>query len=370
MALATDPEPADPRRADDRPRRNGRGRGPRPDRRAPGAAFTPPCSSSATTSGVIRKTCEHIGVLYAGELVEEGPTEEILQNPRHPYTVGLLRCIPRGGTPQGPRQARHDPRASCPRSASTSPAACTSIAAALAQDDLRRPTSPPTQRSGRRTRAAATSTSRRRAAARHERAAPVAESPSTATAMPLPQGRRPDEDVQAGRPRDQGARGRFGRALAGRDARARRRVRERQDDLRADAARDRRADRRERSRSTAGRCRRKLGARSVSGRRRAADRLPEPGLGAQPAPHGAADAEANAREARDMSPAARPRGARSELVERGATARAGALVAADRAVRRDRSSASRSPARSRASRASSCVTSRPRRSTSRSRPRS
>ncbi|MBA2741827.1 MAG: ABC transporter ATP-binding protein [Actinobacteria bacterium] len=46
---------------------------------------------------VIRKTCERVGVLYAGELVEEGPTEEILQNPSHPYTVGLLRCIPRGG---------------------------------------------------------------------------------------------------------------------------------------------------------------------------------------------------------------------------------------------------------------------------------
>ena len=47
--------------------------------------------------GLIRKMCERTGVLYAGELVEEGPTEEILQNPRHPYTVGLLRCIPRGG---------------------------------------------------------------------------------------------------------------------------------------------------------------------------------------------------------------------------------------------------------------------------------
>jgi peptide/nickel transport system ATP-binding protein len=47
--------------------------------------------------GVIRKTCRRVGVLYAGELVEEGPTEEILSNPRHPYTVGLLRCIPRGG---------------------------------------------------------------------------------------------------------------------------------------------------------------------------------------------------------------------------------------------------------------------------------
>jgi peptide/nickel transport system ATP-binding protein len=47
--------------------------------------------------GVIRKMCERIGVLYAGELVEQGPTDEILSNPRHPYTVGLLRCIPRGG---------------------------------------------------------------------------------------------------------------------------------------------------------------------------------------------------------------------------------------------------------------------------------
>jgi peptide/nickel transport system ATP-binding protein len=47
--------------------------------------------------GVIRKMCSRVGVLYAGELVEEGPTEQLLQEPRHPYTVGLLRCIPRGG---------------------------------------------------------------------------------------------------------------------------------------------------------------------------------------------------------------------------------------------------------------------------------
>ena len=47
--------------------------------------------------GVIRKMCSKVGVLYAGELVEEGPTEQLLRDPRHPYTVGLLRCIPRGG---------------------------------------------------------------------------------------------------------------------------------------------------------------------------------------------------------------------------------------------------------------------------------
>ncbi len=46
---------------------------------------------------VIRKMCERVGVLYAGRLVEEGPAEAVFGDPRHPYTVGLLRCIPRGG---------------------------------------------------------------------------------------------------------------------------------------------------------------------------------------------------------------------------------------------------------------------------------
>jgi peptide/nickel transport system ATP-binding protein len=47
--------------------------------------------------GVISKMCSRVGVLYAGRLVEEGPVGTVLQDPRHPYTVGLLRCIPRGG---------------------------------------------------------------------------------------------------------------------------------------------------------------------------------------------------------------------------------------------------------------------------------
>ena len=47
--------------------------------------------------GVIRKMCSRVGVLYAGEMVEEGTAEQVLHDPRHPYTVGLLRCIPRGG---------------------------------------------------------------------------------------------------------------------------------------------------------------------------------------------------------------------------------------------------------------------------------
>jgi peptide/nickel transport system ATP-binding protein len=46
---------------------------------------------------VIAKMCDRVGVMYAGELVEQGPAREIFDNPRHPYTVGLLRCVPRRG---------------------------------------------------------------------------------------------------------------------------------------------------------------------------------------------------------------------------------------------------------------------------------
>lgn len=46
---------------------------------------------------VVAKLCDRVGVLYAGTLVEEGPAAEIFGNPRHPYTVGLLRCLPTRG---------------------------------------------------------------------------------------------------------------------------------------------------------------------------------------------------------------------------------------------------------------------------------
>jgi peptide/nickel transport system ATP-binding protein len=46
---------------------------------------------------VIAKMCEQVGVLYAGRVIEEGPADQVFRDPRHPYTVGLLRCIPRGG---------------------------------------------------------------------------------------------------------------------------------------------------------------------------------------------------------------------------------------------------------------------------------
>jgi peptide/nickel transport system ATP-binding protein len=46
---------------------------------------------------VITKMCDRVGVLYAGRLVEEGPVQAVFDDPRHPYAVGLLRCLPRGG---------------------------------------------------------------------------------------------------------------------------------------------------------------------------------------------------------------------------------------------------------------------------------
>ncbi|HXV96039.1 MAG TPA: ABC transporter ATP-binding protein [Gaiellaceae bacterium] len=46
---------------------------------------------------VVRHMCDRVGVLYAGRLVEEGPAGELFRDPCHPYTVGLLRCLPRSG---------------------------------------------------------------------------------------------------------------------------------------------------------------------------------------------------------------------------------------------------------------------------------
>ena len=47
--------------------------------------------------GLVVRLCERVGVLYAGRLVEEGPAKQLFTDPRHPYTMGLLRCVPRLG---------------------------------------------------------------------------------------------------------------------------------------------------------------------------------------------------------------------------------------------------------------------------------
>ncbi|NMB25125.1 MAG: ABC transporter ATP-binding protein [Firmicutes bacterium] len=44
--------------------------------------------------GVVAETCDRVGVMYAGNIVEVGNTEQIFEDARHPYTQGLLRAIP------------------------------------------------------------------------------------------------------------------------------------------------------------------------------------------------------------------------------------------------------------------------------------
>ncbi|OWP57102.1 MAG: hypothetical protein B2I17_02805 [Thermoplasmatales archaeon B_DKE] len=45
--------------------------------------------------GVVAEMCDKIGIMYAGNLVEEAPVNDIFYNPKHPYTIGLLKSIPR-----------------------------------------------------------------------------------------------------------------------------------------------------------------------------------------------------------------------------------------------------------------------------------
>ena len=47
--------------------------------------------------GVVSEMCNRVIVLYCGEVVEEATTEELFENPHHPYTVGLLSTLPHFG---------------------------------------------------------------------------------------------------------------------------------------------------------------------------------------------------------------------------------------------------------------------------------
>jgi len=48
--------------------------------------------------GVVAQTCDRLAVLYAGRVAEIGSTEDIFNNPQHPYTRGLMNAIPRPGS--------------------------------------------------------------------------------------------------------------------------------------------------------------------------------------------------------------------------------------------------------------------------------
>src|SRR5207244_12400434 len=56
--------------------------------------------------GVVARYAKRVNVMYAGRIVESGPAAAIYHDPRHPYTIPLLRSLPRLDRP---RQARLDP---------------------------------------------------------------------------------------------------------------------------------------------------------------------------------------------------------------------------------------------------------------------
>ena len=45
--------------------------------------------------GVVAGTCQYVNVMYAGHIIESAPVKQIFETPAHPYTVGLLKSIPR-----------------------------------------------------------------------------------------------------------------------------------------------------------------------------------------------------------------------------------------------------------------------------------
>ncbi|MGB3389781.1 MAG: ABC transporter ATP-binding protein [Pseudaminobacter sp.] len=53
--------------------------------------------------GVVAGMTQQIGVMYAGRIVETAPTDQLFANPLHPYTLGLMRCIPRLDQPRPER---------------------------------------------------------------------------------------------------------------------------------------------------------------------------------------------------------------------------------------------------------------------------
>jgi oligopeptide/dipeptide ABC transporter ATP-binding protein len=50
--------------------------------------------------GVVARYADRVNVMYAGKLVEQGSARDVYSNPRHPYTVGLLRSVPRLDEPR------------------------------------------------------------------------------------------------------------------------------------------------------------------------------------------------------------------------------------------------------------------------------
>jgi oligopeptide/dipeptide ABC transporter ATP-binding protein len=71
--------------------------------------------------GVVARYADRVNVMYAGKIVERASAREIYANPRHPYTLGLLRSVPRLDEP---RRAKLQPIPGQPPDLSRLPAGC------------------------------------------------------------------------------------------------------------------------------------------------------------------------------------------------------------------------------------------------------
>ena len=49
---------------------------------------------------VVSQLCDRLYVMYAGSVIESGPTPTVIQHPTHPYSIGLLKCAPEHGEPR------------------------------------------------------------------------------------------------------------------------------------------------------------------------------------------------------------------------------------------------------------------------------
>ena len=51
--------------------------------------------------GVVARSCERVAVMYSGRVIEESPVQELFKNPKHPYTRGLIKAVPKKDVDRG-----------------------------------------------------------------------------------------------------------------------------------------------------------------------------------------------------------------------------------------------------------------------------
>src|SRR5215210_3199613 len=98
--------------------------------------------------GVIRTICDRVGVMYAGKIVEEGDATAVFAKPQHPYTLALLRSLPRHGIRKSERALATIP-GSLPQIGATLPACVFVDRCPLATDICRTVDPPPIELGGR-----------------------------------------------------------------------------------------------------------------------------------------------------------------------------------------------------------------------------